>query len=457
MYLKPIVISGVLLMLFGSAASAAGRAEETLPSPRPLGSDIPAFHAEPPRDGRDRPEEAQAAEEPAGTLTLRQALALALMRNPELRAFSWEVRAQEAVTLQAGLLPNPQAGADIENIGGSGSGDELTLRLGQLIELGGKRSARIQAASLTRDLAGWDYETKRIDVFTAVSQLFTEVLSAQRGLALTEETVRLAEQIAITVSERVRAGKVSPIEETRANVALSAARIELERAKRVLEGSRKRLAATWGGLVPVFEKAEGNLDSAPPIPSFEELAGRLSKNPELARWATEISQRRAIVHLERSQAVPDLFINGGYRRFRETGDNTFVVGITVPFPIFNRNQGRIQEARHRLARAEEERRTAEVRVNTALAEAYRDLSASHAEVGALKENVLPGAESAFEAVSEGYRLGKFGILDVLDAQRTLFGARAQYLRALINYHQAAAEVERLIGEPLIQSAPGQKQ
>ena len=106
------------------------------------------------------------------------------------------------------------------------------------------------------------------------------------------------------------------------------------------------------------------------------------------------------------------------------------------------------EAEHRLKRAEEERRAAEVRVTTALAEAFRELSTSHAEVRSLEANVLPGAESAFEAVNEGYRLGKFGLLDVLDAQRTLFGARAQYLSALRGYHQAVAEVERLIGEPL---------
>ena len=66
----------------------------------------------------------------------------------------------------------------------------------------------------------------------------------------------------------------------------------------------------------------------------------------------------------------------------------------------------------------------------------------------MKAQVLPGAQSAFEAASKGYRLGKFGLLDVLDAQRTLFGAKAQYLRALTDYHQSVAQVEGLIGERL---------
>jgi outer membrane protein, heavy metal efflux system len=76
------------------------------------------------------------------------------------------------------------------------------------------------------------------------------------------------------------------------------------------------------------------------------------------------------------------------------------------------------------------------------------LAAAHIEVTTLKTQILPGAQSAFDAASTGYRLGKFGFLDVLDAQRTLFEAKAQYLRALASYHQALAEVERLIGEPV---------
>lgn len=452
MHLKYSFLFGTIIII-GLAGCATSRIDSHLPAPRPLGSDLSTFRPLP--EPEKKSEKSLPIEEPTGALRLRQALSLALLHNPELASFSWEVRAQEAATLQAGLFPNPEAGATLEDIGLRQS--QTTLQLGQLIELGGKRSKMVEVASLTRDLAGWDYEAKRIDLFTQVSQAFIDVLSAQQNLALIEETVRLSKQVAGVVSERVRAGKVSPIEETRANVALSAAQIELDRVQRQLGATRKRLAATWGSIRPQFERVEGDLFSVSPIPALENLAQRLSQNPELARWATEISQRQAVIAFEKSQAVPDLFISGGVRRFTDTNDNAFVVGVTIPLPIFNRNQGRIMEAEHRLKRAAEERRAAEVRVTTALAEAYRDLSTSHAEVRSLEANVLPGAESAFGAVNEGYRLGKFGLLDVLDAQRTLFGARAQYLSALRGYHQAVAEVERLIGEPLnaVQNIPEQ--
>ena len=122
--------------------------------------------------------------------------------------------------------------------------------------------------------------------------------------------------------------------------------------------------------------------------------------------------------------------------------------LSIPLPIFDRNQGTILEARYQLAKAGEDRRTAEVRVLTDLAATYAELSSAFTEATTLNNEVLPGAQGAFEAFSEGYRQGKFGFLDVLDAQRTLFEARGQYLEALATYHRAVAEMERLIGEPL---------
>lgn len=449
MHSKTIILGVVLLL--GLTGCATHRPDTAFPESRPLGSDLPSFLAPAKPEAKQKPIE---REEPTGTVTLRQVLALALMNNPELRAFSWEVRAQEAATLQAGLLPNPTIGGDLQDIGTKDASVEsvpqpqANLTLSQLIEPGGKRSKRMEVASLTRDLAGWDYETKRIDVVNQVSQAFIGVLSAQQQLALTEEMVQLAEQVAFIVSERVKAGKVSPVEETKANVSLSSTRIELERAKRELEAARKRLASMWGSVTPLFERAVGDLGPVSAIPPLSQLALRLTQNPDLARWAAEISKRQAVIDLERSRVIPDITLTWGYRRYNTTDEDVFIAGVSIPLPLLNRNQGGIDEARFRLTRAEEERRAAEVRVATALAEAYRALSTAYAEVTTLEDKVLPGAESAFEAVNEGYRLGKFGLLDVLDAQRTFFGARAQYLRALTGYHQAVADVERLIGEHL---------
>jgi len=386
-------------------------------------------------------------------LTLEQAISLALKKSPELEVSSQEMNAVEARILQAGLFPNPEIEVEVENFGGSGGfngfdSSETTVQLSQLIELAGKRSKRRNVASLEHDLAGWDYRARRADVVAEVSKAFVHVLAAQERLSLTQELVRLAREALDTVSERVRAGKVSPVEETRARVTLTTAVIEFERARRILDASRKRLAATWGSTEPSFERVVGQLDVIRPVPSPEELESLISGNPEIARWAVAMEHRRAAMALEYANRVPDVALSIGVRRLMESNDNLLVFGVSIPLPVFNRNQGGVLEAQSRLVQAEKERTAARLRVLSALAGAYQELSVSFMEAVALKRDVLPGAMSAFEAAREGYRQGKFDYLVMLDAQRTLFEVRGKYIDALASYHRAAAEVERLIGMKL---------
>ena len=396
-------------------------------------------------------------EEPAGDITLREALALALARNPELAAFSAEMRASDAAVLQAGVLRNPVLDVAAENLGNprlrDGGERTTTIQFGQLIELGGKRDARIRLAQAGRDLAGWDYEAKRLEVLLRVSQYFVDVLAGQQAQQLAEQSLDLAAQVADAVGKRVRAGKVSPIEETKAGLALSSARVELEQARRQLAAARHRLAAMWGAAQPRFSSAAGDLDEARALPPYEQLAERARANPDLARWSSEIARRRAAVEAERAKAVPDVTLSAGVRRFSQLDDNALVLGLSVPLPLFDRNRGGILEAHRRLDKAFDEQRAAEYRAGVELAQIYQRLGAIQNEIGALRADILPGAASAYEGVRKGYELGKFGFLDVLDAQRTLFQARGQFVRALAEYHRGVSELERLIGGRLEQRKP----
>jgi len=394
-----------------------------------------------------------AAEEPVGILSLREVLRLTLLRNPDLAAFALGVRASEARTLQAGAFPNPEIGLTVEDFGGTGAGKgfraaETTVQLSQLLELGGKRIKRLRLAGLEHDLAGWDYETKRLEVLTEAMKAFVDVLVAQERLALSTDVVRLAEQILNTVSERVRAGKVSPVEATRASVPVATARLQATRAQSAYEAARTRLAGSWGSRSPTFTGVRGSLDTLAPIPPAADLATLLAQNPDVARWATEVAARQAAVAVEHSKRVPDLTVSGGLRYVNETEYITFVAGVSLPLGLFNRNQGGIQEAHVRVMQAEQQRHAAEVRVNMAFTEAYQTLTTAYNEGMVLQTTVLPATRSAFEAATEGYRQGKFGFLDVLDAQRILFDSRGQYLDVLATYHKAVADVEQLIGQEL---------
>jgi len=416
---------------FLALSGCAAQVEPTpLPEPRMLGRTLPSVQA-PETAESDIPQPAVVAE-PAGVVALRDGLAVALMNNPRLAAFSWEVRAREANVLQAGLFPNPEITIEVENFAGSGDNSgfdasENTLWLSQLIELGGKRIKRRKVAEFEQAVAGWDYETARIDTFTEVALAFVDVLAAQERKALSQELVAVSERALRIVSDQVRAGAVSAVEKS----------------------ARLRLAATWGSTTVTFSKVAGDLEAnvASP-PSQAALLSQVENNPDLARWASELSARRAMVAFEESKRIPDLTLGGGPRWLEETNDNAFVFQLSVPIPVFDRNQGRALEARRLLAKASEERREAEVSVRTALGTAYQSLAATHETVVTLDRQVLPKAQEAFDGVTSAYRRGVFRYLDVLDAQRTLFALRSEYLDSLAAYHAAVARVERLVGRPL---------
>jgi cobalt-zinc-cadmium efflux system outer membrane protein len=440
---------------------ATAKADQPWPEPRPLGSGIPTFAApaQPPAtDSRQRTIEA-----PSETIAIDDALKRALMHNPELAASSWEVRSGEARTTQAGLLPNPEIEVEVENFGGSrgeddqngGSdtlkrfeGAETTVALSQLIELGGKRSKRKRVAESEHSLRKWDLEVKRLDTITDVSGAFINLLALQERMDLTNGLVDLAQDVYNTVSERVKAGKVSPIEATRAHTALATIQIEQERATRELETGRRHLAATWGSDDPGFQRVTGNLEAISAPPPYEFLLSRIDHNPDIARWDDELGQREAALSLEKSQRYPDLTIAGGVKYLEESNDQTYLMRVSLPIPLVNRNQGAVREAIYNLQKARDERAAAAVKTRTALNESYQTLLFAYAETTTLRDTILPGAESAFNATNEGYRAGKFSYLDVLDVQRSLFDAKDTYLSSLLAYHKALTAIERLTGEAL---------
>ncbi len=421
----------------------------TTASPRPLAAEIPVYRP------TATPGTRLSLATPTDSVSLREAVALALLRSPSLAAFAWESRASESLLLQAGARVNPVVGVAAEDIGAGSAGSvgqaaqpQTTVTLSQLIELGGKRTARRDLATRNRDLAAWDYETARMDVLTRVTRAFIDVLVAQRLVALTEQTTRLVSEVQQSVGARVVAGVVSPIEETKANVALAASRVESNRARRLLESSRAQLAAAWGARDASFAGARGTLETIPELPPLTALRELIANNPDVSRWNAEIAQRSALLAVEQARRVPDVALGAGYRRYTDTRVGAYVVEASIPLPIFDRNRGATDAAQNRLGKAYEERGAVEARAWAQLADAYGALAAAHDEITVLRATVFPGSQEAFDRISEGYRLGRFAYLDVLDAQRTLIAAGSQYLRALAEYHKAVADIERLIGAPL---------
>jgi outer membrane protein, heavy metal efflux system len=394
----------------------------------------------------------------SNNISLQQASAKALLKNPLLSAFSQEVQARSARTLQSGLIPNPTLGIYMENMAGSGvyaglRGSETIVQFGQLIELGGKRSARINSGKSAERLAEWNYDSKRLEVLKNVHKAFVNVLKMQHTVALAEDLIDLGNSFFEAVSQRVQTGKIAAIEEVKAKVALSNYKIELENTKLALKQARRNLARTWGDIEPDFEKVEGDLFKISPAPEIETLQYKVLGTSYFKRWDAQLDRLQAEIGREEANSIPDITIQGGYRRLEQTNDNAVNIGFSIPLQFFDRNQGAIAEARHNLIRIQEEKRSAEIEMTQTFLNAYQTLVLAHSRAQTLQSEILPSAQQVFDGVSEGYRFGKFGFLEFLDSQKTYFTAKQQYLESLANYHLAVADVESLIGEPLVFSKP----
>jgi cobalt-zinc-cadmium efflux system outer membrane protein len=463
----------------------------------------------------------------ADDLTINEALALALKQSPRLELFDWDQRIADARIVQARLRPNPELEIEFEDVrlddgpekrtrtstfgatigggtlpvpvgGGNvlnlpvpmvgssgsrgivrGSGaqsgfreSEITVSLSQTIEIGGKRAKRLRLAQRERELATWNYEAARADVIAETLSAFVFVLGAQDRLSLAHELLELSALTERTIDIRVEAGKVSPLESSKASIAHANERIAVNDAKHDLASARARLVSMWGGREAMFTKAVGALSDVYPIPEFAELIDAIDANPDVARWVDEISAREAQFELARARRLPNptvwlgvsssgleerdssaLKFNRGagvdfsrsHSDFGTSREERLKFGVRWPLPIFNRNQGAAEEARHQVSKAAAERRMTESVVFASLSSAYELLAAAKERAEALDQDVLPRAQETHTKSLRGYEAGKFELLDVLDAQRAWFQARNDYLDAVTAFHQYAVDVERLSG------------
>ncbi len=444
---KSLLVAGLISGLAGCATKPHAKTK-SMPesSARSAASASPADTAKP-------PEPSARPTEPTGVLTLRDALVLALYENPELAPFAWQERANEARILQAGVRLNPELGLQVEDVLGTGDfsgGQEAqtTLQLSQVIELGGKRAARRDVASQARGLTKSEYELKRVEVLGDVTQRFIQVVANQHALELALTNRQLAEDALRTVQERVTAGKGSALEERKAQVALARGEVLVEGARHELNAARKKLAASWRSRQPVFEKAAADLFARKSVPAFEEFANRLSQSPEIARWVSEKKLREAEVKLADARRKPNVTVGAGIRRLEGPGDEAFVFGFSMPLQLFDRNQGGAAEARALLGRTEAEQKAAEVRLGMVLLGLYEEMVHDVHVMEGLQKEILPKAEDALAISREGFVQGRFSYLEVLDAQRTIFDVKQEYIQTATTYHQFLVEIERLIGQPI---------
>ena len=404
-----------------------------------------AFAQSLPAAQANRTARTEAQSETTIPLTLQKAIALALEGNLDLTVAQREIEATEGQVLQGQARPNPELAYLMEDQRAQTRTQSVQINLP--VEMGGKRAARIAAAERGRDIAVEDLNVRRIEIRAAVVAAFFEMLAAQERAALALDSVDLARKATDAVAKRVAAGKVSPVEESKARVAEAGVRVELAQAQSEQRSARGRLASLLGANPPRFSLVAGSVEALPVVPSFDRVQQRLSASPTLRRAQLEVERRKSLVDIERSKRTPDVTFSLGLKRPNELQRDQLLFGVSVPLPLFDRNQGNLLEALKREDKARDELQVLNLRVSTEVLQARERLDAIRGEVDVLQRDVLPGAKSAYIAATIGFENGKFNFLEVLDAQRTYFAAKSQYLRALAEAHRAAADIDRVLGDP----------
>ena len=349
--------------------------------------------------------------------------------NPRVYGPQAEAEAARAAVDQARLRPNPELSFEAENIAGSGAfsglrATEYTLAIGQQLELGGKRSARIESARRSADFAGLQSEFALSQLALNVRERYVAAVAAGQRLALAQEIVERNRELARIANVLVEVGREPPLRAMRAEATLAEAEAELQAAAADDRAARQALAALWvsGENTPSVAGAFPNLSPplAPPV-SDDSLPLRI------AGARTAFAQ--AEIARERSLGVPDPTLSAGVRRFEESNDQAFVVGISIPLPFRNRNQGNIAaaEAQYRATSANEAIAEADYRLEF---ERARTLYlAGETRVETLSSASLPQAEEALRLVEIGYRNGRFPLIEVLAAAEARDAIRENLIQA----------------------------
>ena len=380
--------------------------------------------------------------------TLEQAVSSAGGSAPATEAASAAVEAARAGRTVAGLRPNPVVQGQVENVIGSGPyrgvrSAESTVGFAIPIELGGKRGARVAVANAQLSRAEIQAAIIAADVRLQVTQLYVEAVAADRRVATARDQARIASDALRAASVRVQAGRASPLEQQRADVARINADANVERQVRLAEAARANLARRIGRPIDgalddtLLDRLPGTNVYGPVAPV--DTTGTLA----LAAANADFSIAEAGVRLARANRVPDLNVGPAIRRLEATNDMAVVFTVSIPIPVFNNGRAAIAQATAQRTQADAQRRVTALDIEQAITDAQAQAANAATTARAASGPALAAAQEAARIARIGYREGKFGQLELLDAERTLADTRVAAIDALANYQNARAQVERL--------------
>ncbi len=390
---------------------------------------------------------------PAPTqLDLPAAMTEAVANNPGLRAARARIEAATGRAVQARLWPNPSLELRADQVpvnNGGFSRSQNLAGIDQTVPFPGKKALDAQIGDAGVTATEWEYRSRELEVLREVKETFWRTLASQKKVAVTEQLAALAGSTARAVGKRVEAGAAADQEQLRAEVEHERVMVELTGARRQLAEAQKLLAPLLGRRPENMSALTGELSTAAQRPDLDQARDQmLARHPNIR--AVLANRDRAELELRRAKLDPLPDVTFGVAAGRDTGadENLMAFRISVPLPVFDRAQGRKREARANADIARYDLTTVELRLTSDLAIADARLRAAGEQVESYRLRILPKAEAASQLVRKGYGAGKFGLLDILDTQRTSTQVQLDYYDRLLELNVAQAELEWLLMKDL---------
>ena len=386
----------------------------------------------------------------ANGLDKETAFQKALHNNPTYTAALATIDAADGSRLQASLPPNPNAVFEIENFAGEDEnegfeGTELTLGIGQKIEMGGKRSNRTKVADFSFQISKAQAKAQALSLLAETDYAYMRLAVAQERMALADKRLALADKTHEIVKKRVGAARAAEIEHTKADIEQAAAEVEQRKAEQEVVTAQNDLARLLGRMDAADLDVDADLNALPELVERNALLDALRNAPQMQAQEFAKMQARSSLDLARSQAVPDPTFGLGIRRFNENDSTALVAGVSFPLQVFNRNQGGIAEAKANMIKADAENHAAGLALRQTAIQAWESFAASLVEAKRYQNEIIPSARKAYKQADDGYSRGAFGFLDLLDAQRVLYEVQEARLDSLLSVYKAKAQTDFLMG------------
>ena len=361
---------------------------------------------------------------------------LVIEQNLELLSNSKQIEIAKGQLEQSRILPNPIMKFE----SGTGVEFETTGMISQTIILGKKRKLKIKLNELYFNKERLEYEILKQAKLTEVFKAFVSILHLQEILILQKDRITVADNLMNAVSRKVEAGKLSPAEKSRARIQLFQERLKLRSIEKSLQTAWNSISVLWGDEKSPFNQAIGDLSLLRDIPILISL--EMAPDIQIFKLSLDIQQQK--IQSEKAEAIPDLDLGAGLKR-SNIQRNTFQVGLSIPLPIFNRNQGNIKSAISELEQAQLELKRIESQLKTDVSNFQAQLENLVSEITIIDDDIIPEAQNACTIITDGYLNGRFTYLDVVNSQEMWFQSREQYVNALKDYHTNLFELERITG------------